>query len=260
MSRTVRLAKAHGLGNDFLILVDLEGSGPFDSSVARRLCDRHRGVGADGLIRVSRGTTAPFRMELRNADGGRAEISGNGARCVARLLVDRDLAPERFDLETDAGTRSICVGHDEISIDMGVPVALELPPGVASRGLDAVSISTGNPHVVVFVDDVRSADVPGLGASIGEGSTNVELAKIVGRGRVEARIWERGVGETEASGSGATAVAVAARSRGAVDPDVEIILPGGQLRIHWEGAGSPAIMTGPAVVLFELEVDLDALG
>ena len=263
--RRLRLAKAHGLGNDFLLLVDLDGGCPVDANVARRLCDRRRGVGADGVIRITRGDGAVFRMELRNADGGRAEISGNGLRCAARHLVDSGLAPAQFDLDTAVGTRAVRVRGDAVSADMGVPVEIAGPTGPATRGLDLVALSLGNPHVVVFVDDPATTDVVGLGRELEHdpafpARTNVEFARVVSRGRVRARIWERGVGETEASGTGGAACAVAARLRGAVDARVAVDLPGGCLEIHWEGPGNPVIMSGPAVVLFEVEVDADALG
>ena len=263
--RRLRLTKAHGLGNDFLVLVDLDGDRPVDADLARRLCDRHRGVGADGVVWITRGDGALFRMELRNADGGAAEISGNGLRCAARHLVDSGLAPAQFDVDTAAGTRAVRVRGDVVSADMGVPRDIPGPTGPAARGLDLVALSLGNPHVVVFVDDPATADVAGLGPQLEHdpafsGGTNVEFACVVSRERVRARIWERGVGETEASGTGGAACAVAARLRGAVDAGVAVDLPGGCLEIHWEGPGRPVIMSGPAVVLFEVEVDADVLG
>lgn len=261
----LRLAKAHGLGNDFLLLVDLDGHSPLDADMARRLCDRHRGVGADGLIRVTGGDGTSFRMELRNADGGEAEISGNGLRCVARHLVDQGLAPPAFELETAAGLRRVTVGPEGVSAEMGVPAEINGPTGPAATGLDLVAVSLGNPHVVVFVDDPAAAPVVTLGPALERDPafpqrTNVEFATVVDRGRVRARIWERGVGETQASGTGGSACAVAARLRDLVDADVVVHLPGGELRIRWDGPDTAVTMAGPAVVVFEAEVDLDALG
>ena len=264
MSRVLRLAKAHGLGNDFLLLVDPDDSTGIDADLARRLCDRHRGVGADGLIRIS-GNDGRFRMELRNADGGVAEISGNGLRCVARHLVDSGLAPDRFEVQTDAGARQVEVAGDIVRASLGVPAELPPPRGPAADGLDVTALSLGNPHVVVFVDDPAAAPVETAGPAIEvdpafPDRTNVEFAAVRSRTTVDARIWERGVGETEASGTGASACAVAARLRGLVDDDVTVRLPGGPLDIRWEGPGAHVIMSGPAVVLFEVEVDVDVLG
>jgi diaminopimelate epimerase len=265
MRRTIRVVKAHGLGNDFLLVVDPKSQQGISAELARHLCDRHRGVGADGLIHVTGGGSTPFRMALRNADGGSAEISGNGARCVARFLADKGLVEGAFVLETAAGPRRVVVSSDDVSVDMGVPEELGRPRAPAARHLDLVALSMGNPHVVVFVDDPVTADVAGIGGALERDPgfperTNVEFAEVCDRGRVRARIWERGVGETQASGTGAAACAVAARLRSAVDDDVSVELPGGVLRIHWEGPGESVIMTGPAVVVFEAEVNVDALG
>lgn len=264
MSRRVSLAKAHGLGNDFLLMLDLAGPAPFDEEVARRLCDRHRGVGADGLIRITAGQGA-YRMDLRNADGGVAEISGTGLRCVALYLVEKGLALGSFEIDTMAGRRTVSVQGSLVSADMSVPVELPPPTGIRAQGLDLCAISIGNPHVVVFVEHPETADVGHLGPAIEQdpgfpGRTNVEFVSVIDRSRVVGRIWERGVGETQASGTGGAACAVAARLRDLVDSDVLVELPGGELGIHWEGPGHSVTMTGPAAVLFELEVDIDALG
>ena len=184
---------------------------------------------------------------------------------MARYLRRRGLVDGAFSIRTAAGTKSIAFEGDDISVDLGIPLPLDSPRGPSAGGLDVVAVSLGNPHLVVFVDDPATADVGGLGPKLEVDDayperTNVEFVVARDRQRVAARIWERGVGETEASGTGGSACAVAARMKGLVDRVVTVVMPGGELRILWEGEGSPVMMTGPAQVLFEVEVDVDALG
>jgi diaminopimelate epimerase len=249
----MKLEKYHGLGNDFLVLLDLDGLHPVDGVMARALCDRHTGVGADGLIRVTTGPTpSPYNMELYNADGGRAEMSGNGIRCLALALVDSglDAGPELV-IATDAGPRRVVIVHHDgphqstISVDMGV-ATVEPGPG------QALLVDMGNPHAVIEVQDPYDVDLGRefrrLGADV-----NLELvAAGPGPDELTMRVWERGVGETMACGTGACAAAVAAHKWGMVGDQVTVHQPGGAVRVDL--SGPQIVLTGPAVWVCSVEV------
>ena len=234
----MHLRKYHGLGNDFLILVDPDDKQPVDDEVARALCDRHRGVGADGLIRVGPGPT----MELYNADGSRAETSGNGLRCLALAVVDAGMETgPQFTVATDAGPRRLTVGDDGlVTVEMGRPA------------VDGQHVDLGNPHVVVPVD--RPEDVDLGQAAAGYPGVNVEFfTPGPGPDHVTMRVWERGVGETMACGSGACAVAVVARAKGLVGDRVTVRQPGGDVVVEIGGDGQVRL-TGPAEFVCDVEV------
>lgn len=245
----MRLEKYHGLGNDFLVLLDPDGSRPVDGAAARALCDRHRGVGADGLIRVTAGPgPVPFAMELFNADGSRAEMSGNGIRCLALALVDAGLAtgPE-ITVATDAGPRRVVVGADPaaISVEMGV-AAVEQGPG------HSLLVDMGNPHAVLEVQDPYDVDLGREARRLGL-DVNVELvAAGPGPDELTMRVWERGVGETTACGTGACAAAVAAHKWGMAGERVTVHQPGGALAVDL--GGSQIVLTGPAAWVCSVEV------
>ncbi|HVF13087.1 MAG TPA: diaminopimelate epimerase [Acidimicrobiales bacterium] len=237
------LERYHGLGNDFLVLLDLDGRQPVDGLMARALCDRHRGVGADGLIRVTAGPT----MELYNADGGRAEMSGNGIRCLALALVDAGLetGPEII-VATDAGPRRVVVGSDgrEFSVDMGQATA-EPGPG------HSLLVDMGNPHAVVEVQDPYDCDL-GREARRFTG-LNLELvAAGPGPDELTMRVWERGVGETQSCGTGACAAAVAAHKWAIVGDRVTVHQPGGALDV--ELGKDQIVLTGPAVWICTIRI------
>ena len=249
----MKLEKYHGLGNDFLVLLDLDGLHPVDGAMARALCDRHTGVGADGLIRVTAGPTPnPFTMELYNADGGRAEMSGNGIRCLALALVDSglDVGPE-LAINTDAGPRRVVIVHHDgphqstISVDMGV-ATVEPGPG------QALLVDMGNPHAVIEVQDPYDAD---LGREIRRLGLDVNLELVApgpGPDELTMRVWERGVGETLACGTGACAAAAAAHKWGMVGTKVTVHQPGGAVLVDL--TGPQIVLTGPAVWVCSVEV------
>lgn len=236
----MRLEKYHGLGNDFLILLDLAGDHPVDEQVARALCDRHTGAGADGLIRLSRDGVATTRMELYNADGSRAETSGNGLRCAARALVDAGVerGPE-LTIVTDAGAKRLVVGPDDVSVDMG-PARVELLDDERAR------VDMGNPHVVVLTHDLHAFVDH-------DPDVNVE-AIVVGPepDSLTMRVWERGAGETLACGTGSCAAAAAAHEWGLVGNHVVVRNPGGSLVVDLKP--DDIVLTGPAVHVATVEV------
>ena len=249
----MRLEKYHGLGNDFLVLLDLDGRHPLEGEEVRALCDRHRGVGADGVIRVTAGPT----MELYNADGGRAEISGNGIRCLARAVVDAGVATgPNLSIATDAGPRDVRVGDDGmVSVEMGTArlhdVADELlPPGA----LRATRVEMGNPHLVLLIDGPPPDEVAeSAAARAAADGVNVEVVTVGPEaGTLTMRVWERGVGETLSCGTGACAAAVATRAWGLADDHVVVHQPGGDLRVNL--TGETVVLTGPAVHVCSVEV------
>jgi diaminopimelate epimerase len=254
----VEFTKAHGTGNDFVVVEDLGGHLELTPELVRAVCDRHFGIGADGLIRIAPGSNAPFFMDYRNADGSLAEMCGNGVRVVGKYLGDRGYVAGTFDLETRAGVKHLelhadnrgCI--DRVTVDMGAPdLGDDLTLEVDGEPVTATCLSMGNPHVVLFVEDVDKSPVTTLGPRLEThpaflpARTNVEFAQVVDRATVRQRTWERGVGETLACGTGACAVAVAAQVRGLAGHPLVIELRGGRLELDWSPGGSVR-MTGPA--------------
>jgi len=237
----IRLEKYHGLGNDFLVLLDLGDRCPVAADAVRALCDRHRGVGADGVIRVTPGPT----MELYNADGSRAEMSGNGIRCLAMAMVDAGLSGPKMVVHTDAGDKLVTVDDDGwASVDMGMAKIDPKDVGVAF-------VDMGNPHTVVEVEDLAKVRIAKQ-ATEWQGR-NVEFV-VVGPGTdlLSMRVWERGVGETLACGTGACAAAAAAFVWGKVGRHVTVKQPGGNATVHLEG--DTIILSGPADHIATVEV------
>jgi diaminopimelate epimerase len=273
MSRTLRFTKMHGAGNDYVVLDGIREELPPIPPLAAQLCDRHFGIGCDQLLVARPSRTADFRMEIYNADGGQVEMCGNGIRAFYKFLRDRGHTDDdEIGVETLGGVvRPAWAGPDRVRVDMGQPVfapakipttlgtgdrpLLDVPLEVDGETLRVSSISMGNPHAVIFVEDPERADVARLGPLIEyhgafPNRTNVEFVTPIGRDRIRQRTWERGVGETLACGSGACAVAVVAMLRGAVNDEVHIELRGGELEIDWKGGDAPVIMTGPAAEVF----------
>jgi len=273
MSRTLRFTKMHGAGNDYVVLDGVRDALPPIAPLAARLCDRHFGIGADQLLVVRPSRTADFRMEIYNADGSQVEMCGNGIRAFYKYLKDHGhTAEDTIRVETLGGVvRPSWAGPDRVRVEMGQPVlapakipttlatgegpVLDVPLEIDGETLRVSSVSMGNPHAVVFVEDPDRAPVERWGPLIEHHSafpnrTNVEFVAPLGRDRIRQRTWERGVGETLACGSGACAVAVVAMLRGVADRAVRIELRGGELEISWKGDGAPVIMTGPAAEVF----------
>jgi diaminopimelate epimerase len=265
----VEFVKAHGTGNDFVVIEDLDDRIDVGPEFVRKVCDRHMGIGADGVIRIAPGSAAPFFMDYSNADGSVAEMCGNGVRVVGKYLADRGHVAGAFDLETRGGVKHLDLfldRHgkvDRVAVDMGAPSfdradlpmagvgeALKEPLEVDGETVVATCLSMGNPHAVVFVDDVDAAPVTTLGPLLEThpafpNKTNVEFVQVLDQRAVRQRTWERGVGETLACGTGACAVAVASQVRGFTGPEVAVELRGGRLSLAWSPGGTVR-MTGPA--------------
>lgn len=258
----MRLTKHHGLGNDFLVIVDPDDHVRVDGALALSMCDRHRGIGADGLIRVGTGGAAPFRMELYNEDGTRAEMSGNGISCLAQAVVRAGLAPDgAVSVETDAGIRVVTVveetssTHHRMRVAMGSPRLGEPTAQWAGHGIRrAVHVDVGNPHLVCEVDQaVTDADLRAFGSEVNAavpGGINVELVVVPTPESVSMQVYERGVGPTQACGTGAVAVAVATAAWGLTGDLVTVVQPGGAAEVELDHI---AHLVVPVVAVAEVE-------
>jgi diaminopimelate epimerase len=277
----IPFSKMHGLGNDFVVLDGVTRTIRLSPDQVRRIADRHFGVGCDQLLLVERASTpgTDFRYRIFNADGGEVEQCGNGARCFVRFVHDKDLTHQReIAVETLAGViRPRLEPDGQVTVDMGLPrfepadIPFEAPAWAEQYDLDldgrtvrVSALSMGNPHAVLIVPDVAQADVAGLGPRIERHArfprrVNAGFMQVIDRGHIRLRVFERGVGETLACGTGACAAVVAGRQRGLLDATVEVSLPGGNLRITWEGEGHAVSMTGPATTVFEGTLDLERL-
>jgi diaminopimelate epimerase len=249
---TLSLRKHHGTGNDFLVLLDLEGAHPLAAHVVRALCDRRRGIGADGVIRATtpdaRGGDALLRFELRNADGSEAEMSGNGMRCLAHAAFDAGLVPagETFSVITPAGLRAVVLRPTETpgliwaNVEMGTVSLVD-----GNGGADRLRVDVGNPHLVILVPDTAAIPVSELGPALERSEPkglNIEWVT-PGPGPDEAtmRVWERGAGETLACGTGSVAAAFALGQWGRLGAEATIHQPGGSVEVHVRSDGSVSL-------------------
>lgn len=246
----MKFLKMQGLGNDFVVF---EGPVDVPEGLIAALCNRRTGIGADGVL-VATPLDDAVQMEYWNADGSVAEMCGNGLRCIAQLAIERGwVDPGGFIVRTATGDHAARrVGDDLVRAFVGT--ASMLVSDVSSCGVDFHAVTIGNPHAVTFVDSVMNAPVELLGPEVEVDSrfphgTNVEFASVRSRSHVELRVWERGVGETDACGTGAAASVFAAHSRGDVDARVTVSLPGGELLIEVDG--DSVWMEGPAEFVFE---------
>lgn len=248
---TLNLTKHHGLGNDFLVLLGDQGLDAADlPAVARSLCDRHRGIGADGLLSAVRGTGAVATMLLHNADGGRAEMSGNGIRCLGQALVGAGWAEAGgFCVNTAAGERWLEVTAEEQPGCRSVRVGMG-PAKVVRLGEGEAEVDVGNPHLVLLSDDPETIDLVALGA--GHPDLNVEVVRVDDRLTATMRVHERGVGLTEACGTGSCAAVAATAAWGLTGSRVTVHNPGGDL--HVELADGDAFLTGPTHFVGRIEV------
>ncbi len=278
----MRFSKYHGTGNDFVLVEDLDDGLSLKQDLIEAVCDRRRGVGADGLIRIVRTPEADFFMDYYNADGQVAEMCGNGIRCLAKYVFDRRLIDrEEMTVMTRAGLKRVVVEGDggvavHVTVGMGLPefdrksipmtgegdgTFIGQPLEVDGRVFTATALSMGNPHCVLVVDpseDLSALEVPRLGSEVERRTefpnrTNVEFVQ-AGHGMLRARVWERGSGETMACGTGACAAAAAVHHWGLVGPRVVVHQPGGDVQVEL-GAHS-VTLTGPVQHVARVEVDV----
>jgi diaminopimelate epimerase len=257
----MRFTKMHGVGNDFIIFDPEEVEGANFPDLARKVCDRHFGVGADGILVPTPSEVANLRMVYFNSDGSPSEMCGNGIRCLACYARDRELIEgDAITVETGAGVKKVVLNDDGSSrVDMGPP---KFGPEVELHGFRFLRVSMGNPHAVAFFKsekglealDLRTVGPPVENDPLFPERTNVEFVHVRGEHEVRMRIWERGAGETLASGSGSCAAAVAAVRRGLAQSPVRVVLDGGTVEIEWAGDGEPLYMTGPTEYVCEGEL------
>lgn len=280
----LRFTKMHGLGNDF-VLIDCRGaefgvrSSEFEV-LSKKLCHRRFGVGADQVLLLYPSNIADFKMLIFNADGSEVEMCGNGIRCFAKYIWDRRLSgKEVLSVETAAGIIRPERSGQMVKVDMGEPVlearlipvnlpltkeeigrVIDFPLIIEDKEFKITAVSMGNPHAVIFVEDVDGFDVKRYGPKIENHGLfprriNVEFVQVLDSERIRMRVWERGSGETMACGTGASAAGVAASLRGFTGRRVNVMLTGGELLIEWN-EDNHVYMTGPAVEVFEGSIEL----
>lgn len=268
----IKFTKMHALGNDF-ILIDvrmLKIQSP--GRLARKLCQRRFGIGADQVLLLEKSAKADFGMRIFNADGSEVEMCGNGIRALAKYIWDRGLSSkEELEIETPAGIIRPSRQGDMVRVDMGepvleakkIPVNLEhevigYPVKAGDRILEMTCVSMGNPHAVIFVDDAAGFQVADYGPLIENNPlfpkrTNVEFIEVLNDRELRMRVWERGAGETPACGTGASAAVVAASLKGLAGRKVTVHLEGGDLLVEWAD-NNRVYMTGPATEVFDGEI------
>ncbi len=272
----MRFTKMHGAGNDYVYVNGFQEQLPDElPELARRISDRRFGVGGDGLILIRPSERADARMQMFNADGSEAEMCGNGIRCVAKYIYDHGICRQpELRIETGAGVLALTVEAvaglvQRVCVDMGEPIleaaripttlpgspVVNVPLSVGGRTFQVTSVSLGNPHCVLFVDQATDDLVLGWGPQIETdphfpARVNVEFIEVLGPGEVRQRTWERGSGETWACGTGASAVCVAGVLTGRTARRIVNHLRGGDLELHWSEADNHVYLTGPAAEVF----------
>ena len=283
-------SKMHGLGNDFVVLDATEEAVNLSAEQVRFIADRHFGIGCDQLLIVEPAKTddTEFYYRIYNADGSEVEQCGNGARCFARFVNRKGLSSNQvLSVGTAKGNITLYLeDNEQVRVNMGparfrpsdIPLAVQpdvnanaptdedtlqvnYTANVAGKPVDFMSVSMGNPHAVLLVDDVDTADVHNLGPELESHPifperVNVGFMQIVNRQHIRLRVFERGTGETLACGTGACAAVVCGQNAGLLDQGVTVELPGGQLFIDWQGSDQPVWMTGPATFVFEGNISL----
>lgn len=280
MTQTIKFTKMHGAGNDYIYVNTLLYSVPDPEEAARKWSDRHTGIGSDGLVLICKptGVGADYRMRIFNADGSEAMMCGNASRCIGKYLFERGLTTETtIRLETLSGVKILNLHLDSsatkvesVTVDMLEPQttndAQYRPDGneplkVAFRSFKGTFVSMGNPHFVVFVDDIAETDVERFGSLLENHPVfpercNIEFAQVMADRSIRTRVWERGSGITMACGTGACATAVAAALTGRAGRRSTIVMDGGQLDIEWREADNHVYMTGPATIVFDGEIEI----
>ena len=272
----------HGLGNDYILMIDLANRITSPGQLSKKLSHRHMGIGGDGLILIRPSQVCDFKMEMYNADGSEGEMCGNGIRCVGKLIYEQGLVHQQILwIETTAGARKLSLQIEQgtvmrVQVDMGVPefaplkipvvadgdLFLEQPVIVDSMVYSVTCVSMGNPHAVLFLEEIATLNLPHLGGQIEQNPLfpnriNVEFVQIVTPNQIHMRVWERGAGETMACGTGACAAVVAGVLTGRCARNVSVSLPGGILEVCWEIDSGHVQMTGPVEIVFEGEAPDD---
>lgn len=276
----MKFTKMHGIGNDYVYVNCFEESIKNPAEVSKFVSDRHFGIGSDGLILISPSAKADFRMNIYNADGSQAEMCGNGIRCVAKYVYDYGLTDKtEISVETLAGIKYLKLQVENgkvatVEVNMGapilepkkIPVAVEnnpvvdVPVEVKGKTYHMTCVSMGNPHAIIFMDNVKELDID-IGPyfenhPVFPKRTNTEFVEVLDKNTVNMRVWERGSDETLACGTGACATTVACILNNKTEDEVTVHLLGGDLKIRWDRKENLVYMTGPATVVFDGEITL----
>lgn len=283
----MKFTKMQGIGNDYVYINCFEETVKDPSAVARFVSDRHFGIGSDGLILIRPSETADCEMDMYNLDGSQGAMCGNGIRCVAKYVFDHGIVNKTsISIATKSGIKYVDLTVKDgkaslIRVNMGSPIlqatqipvvadteqVIDAPIKVDGQEYHYTAVSMGNPHAIVYVEDTDSLDLAKIGPSFENhvnfpDRINTEFVQVLDEHTVKMRVWERGSGETLACGTGACAVAVASILNGHVSPDtpVTVKLLGGDLQIFWNRSENLVYMTGPAVTVFDGQIDLSFLG
>ena len=278
----MKFTKMQGAGNDYVYINGFTEKVPEKAEFVKRVSDRHFGVGSDGAIFINPSDIADFEMEMYNADGSRAEMCGNGIRCVGKYVYDYGLT-DKTDITVESFGKikylKLIPGPDgkieSVTVNMGAPIlkgseipvrvdkdkVVDEPVNVLGKEYRMTCVSMGNPHAVVFIDDTDSLDIESIGPHFENhemfpNRVNTEFVQVVDRSRVKMRVWERGTGETLACGTGCCATAVACILNGKTDDEVTIQVLGGEIIVKWDRENNLVYMTGPAKVTFDGEMEL----
>ncbi len=277
----MKFTKMHGLGNDYIFVYNMHDELQNLAILARKISDRHFGIGSDGLVLIMPSESADIRMRIFNADGSEAEMCGNASRCVGKYVYDKGIVKKtRLTMETMSGIKTLELRITDgevaaVKVGMGMPVLeparipvtsskkrfVDEPVNIDGKEFRVTCVSMGNPHAVIFTDNVDELPLHVYGPQLENHSlfpkrTNVEFIQIIGRDRIKMRVWERGSGETLACETGACASVVAAVVNGLCDRRVTVMLPGGELLIEWDESDGHVYKTGPAVKVFDGEIEI----
>ncbi|MCI5870346.1 MAG: diaminopimelate epimerase [Dorea sp.] len=280
----MKFTKMHGLGNDYVYVNCFQEKIENPSKVAKYVSDRHFGIGSDGLIMINPSEVADFEMEMYNADGSRGEMCGNGIRCVAKYVYDYGLTDKTsISVETLGGIKYLDLTVKDgkvilVKVDMGTPILKPALIPIVADGDMVVNepiivdrteyrmtgVSMGNPHAVIYMDNIKDLNLDQLGPKFENHERfpkriNTEFVKFIDRHTLEMRVWERGSGETMACGTGACAVAVASILNGLTEEKVTVKLLGGDLQIEWDREADKVYMTGPATTVFDGKIDITGI-
>lgn len=268
MTRLIPFSKMHGAGNDYIYVDTTRSAIEKPEQIAIRWSKPHTGIGSDGLVLICPSDKADFGMRIFNADGSEARMCGNASRCIGKFVYDKGLTNKKeITLDTLSGIKKLRLHVndtnkvDTVTVNMGKPKIIEtnLSIETAYGPFTGTSLSMGNPHFVILVDDVSTIDLPSIGPAIEHhpafpDRVNVEFVQILSPTEIRMRVWERGSGITQACGTGACATAVASILHGKAEPKTRVIMDGGPLTIEWEGES--VLMTGEAVNVFEGTIEI----
>lgn len=276
MTKPIKFTKMHGAGNDYIYVNTIAFPITDPEELAVKLSAPHTGIGSDGLVLIGKSEIADFSMRIFNADGSEAMMCGNASRCIGKYVYDEGLTTQKtVTLETPSGIKKLQLKTSqtsgtilketvtEVTVDMGSPVieAITIELETGNKSYTGTILSMGNPHFVIFTDDIAQIDLTEIGPLLENhpqfpDRTNVEFAQVLSPDKIRMRVWERGSGITQACGTGACATAVAAILLGKTGRTTEVIMDGGPLSIHWDEKSGKVYMTGEAVKVFEGEIEI----